>query len=113
VAVLDQHHDATETIGLVIEKMRKMLSWVIGALAARILPADRIEPADLAAPRHHHGRPGSVPLSISRLKASTSVAGERSSARPFPAWHRERRVWGRLLPAAVWASLSLPLALVL
>src|SRR5258705_6955205 len=60
----------TETIGLVIEKMRKMLSCAIGALAAGLCrPIASNQPIW---PRRATitVAPGSVPLSISRLNAS-------------------------------------------
>jgi hypothetical protein len=41
VAVLDQHHDADRDDRLVIEKMRKMVSWAIGADAAGDCPRSR------------------------------------------------------------------------
>ena len=60
----------TETIGLVIEKMRKMVSCAIGAAAAGLcLPSASNQPIW---PRRATitVAPGMVPLSISRLKAS-------------------------------------------
>ena len=60
----------TETIGLVIEKMRKIESFAIGALAAGLcLPSASNQPIW---PRRATitVAPGRVPLSISRLNAS-------------------------------------------
>ena len=52
----------TETIGLVIEKMRNRLLSRHRRGAGGILPAERVEPADLTATRDHHRyRPGRSP----------------------------------------------------
>ena len=60
----------TETIGLVMEKMRKMVSWAIGRLSAGLCrPIASNQPiwplrATITV------APGRVPLSTSRLKVS-------------------------------------------
>ncbi len=72
-----------ETIGLVIEKMRKMLSRVIGALGAGGLPAERLEPADLAAAGDQHGDAGHGAL--------VDLALERVRHPLQPAWRQSER----------------------
>ena len=47
---------ATPVIGLVIEKMRQIVSSGTGALALAVELSERAEVADLAVPRHHHLR---------------------------------------------------------
>ena len=58
VAVLDQHHDADrdDRLGHREDAEDAVMRHRRGC--RRALAADRIEPADLAAPRHHHGRAG-------------------------------------------------------
>ena len=76
-----------ETIGLVMEKMRKIVSRAIGAEAAGILLAERLEPADLAASRDHDGRArhGSlVDLALEGVRHAAAAAAAR--ARAIPAW---------------------------
>ncbi len=58
VAVLDQHHDADrdDRLGHREDAEDAVVRHRRGC--GRALAADRIEPADLTAPRHHHGRAG-------------------------------------------------------
>ena len=104
----------TETIGLVIEKMRKMLSCAIGALAAGLCrPIASNQPIW---PRRATitVAPGRVPLSTSRLKAS-DIRCRRALESPIVsglAWGREG-VWGAdVCRAAVCAFMVSPVALV-
>ena len=106
----------TETIGLVMEKMRNRVLCAIGAGLAGILPAERLEPADLAAARDHHGhaRRGSlVDVALERVRHPLQPDGAR--ARAIPVWPGggagsagRRGVWRRF--ARSW-SLSLLLLL--
>src|SRR3954451_21457376 len=80
----------TETIGFVMEKMRKIVSFAIAALAAGpCLPSASTQPIW---PRRATitVAPGRVPLSISRLKAS-DMACRRAAERPIDSGF----VWGR------------------
>ena len=109
MAVLDQHHDADRDDRLGHrEDAEDRMSCAIGADGRRALPAERLEPADLAAPRHHHGRAGQGslvdlalegvrhPLQPDRreperfrlgVRAATGSAGRRG------AWRRFARSW--------------------
>ena len=58
VAVLDQHHDADRDDRLGHREDAEDAVMRHRRAGGRILPADRVEPADLAAPRHHDGGPG-------------------------------------------------------
>ena len=58
VAVLDQHHDADRDDRLGHREDAEQAVMRHRRRSCRALAADRIEPADLAAARHHHGRAG-------------------------------------------------------
>src|SRR5712671_3480195 len=104
----------TETIGLVIEKMRKMLSCAIGALAAGFCrPISSNQPIW---PRRATitVAPGRVPLSTSRLNAS-DIRCRRVDESPICsglAWGREGVCGAAACLAAVWAFMVSPVALV-
>ena len=104
----------TETIGLVIEKMRKMLSCAIGALAAGLCrPIASNQPIW---PRRATitVAPGRVPLSTSRLKAS-DIRCRRTLDSPIVsglASGREGVCGAVVCRAAVWAFMVSPVALV-
>ena len=77
----------TETIGLVIEKMRKMVSWAIGRLSAGLCRPMRVEPADLALARDHHGDAGQgslVDLALERVRQLLQSGRRQPDA--SPAW---------------------------
>src|SRR6185312_2013609 len=104
----------TETIGLVIEKMRKMLSCVIGALAAGLWrPIASNQPIW---PRRATMTvaPGRVPLSTSRLKAS-DIRCRRTLDSPIAsglACGREGVRGVEVCRAAVWGFMDSPVAFV-
>ena len=58
MAVLDQHHDADRDDRLGHREDAEDRVVRHRCRCRRALPAERLEPADLAAPRHHHGRAG-------------------------------------------------------
>jgi len=111
MSVLDQHHDATETIGFVIEKMRKMLSCAIGAAAAGSA-GDRVEPAIWPRRATSTVAPGRVPLSTSRLKASDRRCKRTVESQLFGLACGRRGERADVCRAAVARSWSLPFALV-
>ena len=71
MAVLDQHHDADrdDRFGHREDPEDRIVRH--RRARRRALPAERLEPADLAAPRHHHGRTGQgalVDLALERIR---------------------------------------------
>ncbi len=80
MAVLDQHHDADrdDRLGHREDAEDRVLRHRRGG--RRALPAERIEPADLAVPRHHDGRAGDGSL------VDLALEGVRHALQP---WRRK------------------------
>ena len=71
MAVLDQHHDADRDDRLGHREDPEDRVVRHRRAGRRALPAERLEPADLAAPRHQHGRTGQgalVDLALERIR---------------------------------------------
>ena len=114
VAVLDQHHDADrdDRLGHREDAEDAVVRHRRGG--RRALPADRIEPADLAAPRHHHGRAGQgslVDLALEGIRHPLQADARQPDA--FPAWRGGEKGSGGRLSAGRRSgrSWSLPLLL--
>ena len=77
VAVLDQHHDADRDDRLGHREDAEQAVMRHRRRRRRALPADRVEPADLAAARHHDGSSGQgslVDLALERVSTSVAAA---------------------------------------
>ena len=85
MAILDQHHDADRDDRLGHREDAEDRVVRHRRARRRALPAERFEPADLAAPRHHHGRAGQgalVDLALERVRHALQPG--RGEARAIP-----------------------------
>ena len=110
MAVLDQHHDADRDDRLGHREDAEDRVVRHRRARRRALPAERFEPADLAAPRHHHGRARQRPLvdlALERIRhALQSDGGEPSDS--GLAWGSDGVCGVVVCLAAVWAVMVSP-----
>jgi len=82
VTIFHQHHDADRDDRFCHRKNAEDAVMSHRRAGRRTLPADRVEPADLAAPCHHHGRAGEcalVDLALERVRHFLQARGGKSN----------------------------------